>query len=457
MLLDGRRLADSAALAAGGAAFQDVNLFPATLVKRIEILKDGASAIYGSDAVGGVVNVLLNNEFEGFAIDGRYGFAEKGDIHDQRYSAVAGFGDDKTRIVVAGQYQEQDPVLQSQRSFANVAYHGGLYGGFSGYTTTNVGGKISVGGGSLFLATGAPAFVVPGGGGSTITNLTPGEATPGLNSLTQVAANGSIQPVTVTAPNGTTALGFAASQLPAGSYTTAGTNYNEGSLGSFAGITLDQNRTNAYGSVERDIFGKHLTVFGDFLYTQNYSQSLLAPQPVATNSSPNASQDMIIPVGAPYNPFDTTIGSNSGAVASGTATVNGATVPAGGLVVTNRFLNASRIFRNDTDFYRIVAGFKGEIVENYNYEFAFNHSQDEIDFKNFGLVRSDLLEQALAGGYTAAGVAQPATFNANGTLATAAGPYSKVNGILYPALDAFAFNNPSTRRTRSTARTSVTS
>ena len=57
--------------------FQDVNLFPASLIKRIEILKDGASAIYGSDAVGGVVNVLLNNDYEGLEISGRYGFAEE--------------------------------------------------------------------------------------------------------------------------------------------------------------------------------------------------------------------------------------------------------------------------------------------------------------------------------------------------------------------------------------------
>jgi iron complex outermembrane receptor protein len=434
VLLDGRRIADSAALAAGGAQFQDVNLFPASLIKKIEVLKDGASAIYGSDAVGGVVNVLLNTDYQGFEISGRYGFAEKGDIADNRESAIAGFGDDKTRIVVAAQYEQQDPILFTQRTWSNVSDITGFYGGNDGYVTSNFGGKISVAGSTMYLNTGLPV----GLGGAVI--LKPGSAPTNLNSLTQVAAPGSIPLLTYTTATGGTATGFSASQLPAGSYT--GTP-NLADLGSEVGITLDQSRTNAYGSVERDIIDKLLTVFGSFIYSQNYSQSLLAPQPVATNSSPNASQDMVIPIGAPYNPFAATIGSAIGAQGSGT-TATGAN--AGGIVVTNRFLAQPRIFRNDTDFYRIVAGIKGEIIKDYNYELGFNHSQDEIDFKNFNLVRSDLLAEALAGGYTASGLAAPAviTTSASGvqSVVSPAGPYSKVNGVLLPALDAFAFNNP---------------
>ena len=78
VLLDGRRLTDAAAESAGGNQFTDVNLFPSALVKRIEVLKDGASAIYGTEAVGGVVNVLLDRDFEGFDLSTRYGFTETG-------------------------------------------------------------------------------------------------------------------------------------------------------------------------------------------------------------------------------------------------------------------------------------------------------------------------------------------------------------------------------------------
>jgi iron complex outermembrane receptor protein len=431
VLLDGRRIADSAALASGGEQFQDVNLFPASLIKRIEILKDGASAIYGSDAVGGVVNVLLNNDYEGFEISGRYGFAEKGDISDNRESALAGFGDDKTRIVVAGQYEQQDPVLFTQRQWDKVTnVTSGLAAGYEGYVSTNIGGNITIGGNTVFLNTGYS------------TPIRPGQNPTALNSPNQIIGVGSIAPL-LTTVNGATQQVFSVNQFPAGTYSS---NANLANLTDYNGVTIDQNRTNAYGSVERDIVDKLLTVFGSFIYSQNFSQSFLAPQPVSTNSSPDASQNMIIPIGSPYNPFNATIGAGTGVLGTTTATLNGAPVTAGNLVVTNRFLSDPRVFRNDTDFYRIVSGIKGELTKDYNYELAFNHSQDEIDYKNFGLVRSDLVDEAIAGGYNAAGAAVPATFTTNASgqqiVATPAGPYSKVNGVLLPALDPFAFNNP---------------
>lgn len=416
VLLNGRRIADSAALAAGGNQFADVNLFPTSLVKRIEVLKDGASAIYGSDAVGGVVNVLLNDSYQGFAISGRYGFAEHGDISDKRYSAVAGFGDDHTRIVVAAQYQEQDPIFSSQRDFARNAPG-----------SSNFGDKITIAGQSRYLNTGLPS--VP-------QQIIPFSIAPNLNSPNQVIAPGSIAPVFNAAGQ---QVFSNVGELPAGVYnTTAHTLL----LQRYTGITLDQNRLSAYGSVERDIFDKYLTVFGDFLYSRNFSQSYLAPQPVATNSSPNPNQNEIIAFGAPYNPFNSSIGYPQAQLP--VSTIGGQRY--GGLVVSNRFLSAPRVFRNDTDFYRIVAGIKGVIATNYNYELAFNHSEDTINFKNFNLVRGDLLNQAIAGGYNADGSAAPATFTTNAAgatvVATPAGQYSRVNGILTPALDPFAFNNP---------------
>ena len=301
VLLNGRRIADSAALAAGGFEFQDVNLFPSALVKRIEVLKDGASAIYGSDAVGGVVNVLLNDDFQGVALSGRYGFAEKGDIHDDRYSGVAGFGDDKTRIVVAAQYEEQDPILTRQRDFAQITANPARLGGGFLTTSSNFGGKLGIGGGSEYLNTG---LANPIQVGAVPTNLNSPNQVIGAASIAPIFADGSNPLV----PAGTQV--FAASQLPAGTYGGS----RQLNLNPYTGVTLDQNRTNAYGSFERDIFDKHLVVFGDFLYTKNYSQNFLAPQPVATNSSVNPTQNMIIALGAPYNPFDTEIGQPQGAL-----------------------------------------------------------------------------------------------------------------------------------------------
>ena len=68
VLLDGRRVTDAAAEASGGLQFTDVNLFPSALVKRVEVLKDGASAIYGTEAIGGVINVILDRGVSGLQL-----------------------------------------------------------------------------------------------------------------------------------------------------------------------------------------------------------------------------------------------------------------------------------------------------------------------------------------------------------------------------------------------------
>src|SRR6202022_1174620 len=66
VLFEGRRFADDSTVALGTGLFSDVSIFPTALVSRIEVLKDGASAQYGSEAVGGVVNIFLKDNFQGF-------------------------------------------------------------------------------------------------------------------------------------------------------------------------------------------------------------------------------------------------------------------------------------------------------------------------------------------------------------------------------------------------------
>ena len=354
VLLNGRRLTDSAAEAAGGSQFADVNLFPSALVKRIEVLKDGASAIYGTEAIGGVVNVILDQEFQGFAFSARYGFTEKSDVQNQRYSAIFGFGDDKTHIVVGAEYSEQDPVFNTDRGFANQILVSGSYAGV-----------VSSGGVSYRLANGITDAQL----------LNPGVAT--LAPLTD------------------------------GLYNRAGTNgtpaaISDTGIRNVVGLTLDQNRTNVFASADRQLFGKNVVAFADFLYAQNYSQSLLNGQPL------NEGEGVVIPATAPYNPF-------------------GQDISAGvGPTVANRFISNPRVFRQDTFFYRIVAGLKGEIIPRYNYEVAFNNSEDNVVFKNFNLINGAQLNQAIAGGYDAAGNA------------VTGGAYSLVNGNLQPALNFFS-------------------
>jgi outer membrane receptor protein involved in Fe transport len=85
LLLDGRRF--GATDSSGGV---DVNVIPATLIKRVDIVTGGASAAYGSDAVSGVVNVFLDNEFEGFKADAQYGASTYNDVRQPGVSATFG-------------------------------------------------------------------------------------------------------------------------------------------------------------------------------------------------------------------------------------------------------------------------------------------------------------------------------------------------------------------------------
>ena len=114
VLYEGRRIADSAAISSGGFQFTDVALFPAALISRIEVLKDGASAIYGSEAVGGVVNIFTKDDFQGAEVGFRYGTALNEAVAERRGYAIAGVGNDTTQITVGMQYYEIDPLFRGR-------------------------------------------------------------------------------------------------------------------------------------------------------------------------------------------------------------------------------------------------------------------------------------------------------------------------------------------------------
>ena len=98
VLVNGRRVAPYGLADDGQKLFTDLNVFPLDGVERIEILKDGASAIYGSDATAGVVNVILRKDFTGTVAKVNFGASRYGDGTEKRASITTGFGDvDKDR------------------------------------------------------------------------------------------------------------------------------------------------------------------------------------------------------------------------------------------------------------------------------------------------------------------------------------------------------------------------
>ncbi|MFH7407601.1 TonB-dependent receptor plug domain-containing protein, partial [Pseudomonas syringae group genomosp. 7] len=73
--------------------FVDLNALPISAVERIEVLKDGASAVYGSDAIAGVINIILRKNFQGVEVGGGLGTATQGGLDERKASLLAGFGD----------------------------------------------------------------------------------------------------------------------------------------------------------------------------------------------------------------------------------------------------------------------------------------------------------------------------------------------------------------------------
>ncbi len=120
VLVNGKRVAPYGIGFTNDSVTVDVNSIPLAAVERIEILKDGASAVYGSDAIAGVVNFILRKDFRGAEIDAYYGTA-KSNPYIARITGTYGYGDlgkDRFNVMAMINYQHEDPIFGRDRSFA---------------------------------------------------------------------------------------------------------------------------------------------------------------------------------------------------------------------------------------------------------------------------------------------------------------------------------------------------
>src|SRR5438309_9297019 len=146
VLVDGKRV-PFALGGAGSSAGVNINLIPFVFVDHIDILKDGASAVYGSDAVCGVVNFFLIHKFRGLEIGGTYGNTNLGasnDMGEWEAWLKAGTGDDKTDIVVIADFWERTGGLFSADRDISANAFFIPFGGFderSGYFPGRVGSR----------------------------------------------------------------------------------------------------------------------------------------------------------------------------------------------------------------------------------------------------------------------------------------------------------------------------
>jgi iron complex outermembrane recepter protein len=193
VLIDGRRAAPYGLLDDGERSFVDLNTLPLNAVERIEVLKDGASSVYGADAIAGVVNVILEHEYQGAGIDVEVGKGQHPGGAMRRIAATLGTGDlqsDRYNAFIDVEFQGDDRILASDRAFP-----------FNSRDLTSIGGFDSRAGqpGSFTGTTAgivAPAILEPGASSPAILNTTQagpyrplnGCAGPGMSSATAPSA-----------------------------------------------------------------------------------------------------------------------------------------------------------------------------------------------------------------------------------------------------------------------------
>jgi outer membrane receptor protein involved in Fe transport len=122
VLLNGRRVG---AISSVGAV--DINIMPVNLIERVEVLKEGAGAVYGSDAIGGVVNFITRKDLDGLEVGYDYGVSDAGDGARQSANIAWGMTGERGNVLIGANYNKQDEVSAGDRKFAKNALY--LYNG----------------------------------------------------------------------------------------------------------------------------------------------------------------------------------------------------------------------------------------------------------------------------------------------------------------------------------------
>jgi outer membrane receptor protein involved in Fe transport len=126
-LIDGRPMANYPALYNGSTLFNNISGIPIDLVERIEILPGGQSSLYGSDAIAGVINIILKKKMDGGVFSARLGGYDQGGGESQRFSIADNFGseDGRFNLLFGAQFQHDDPIWGYQRDLTDeINRHG---------------------------------------------------------------------------------------------------------------------------------------------------------------------------------------------------------------------------------------------------------------------------------------------------------------------------------------------
>src|SRR6267378_3809191 len=285
VLVDGKRVAFGSLGGAGSSEGEDINLIPFPMIDHIDILKDGASAVYGSDAIAGVVNFFLIHKFRGLEIGGSYGNTNLGasnEMGEWEAWLKAGTGDDKTDIVVVADFWERTGgVLSRDR---DISSNGDFtrFGGFDSRSRNEPGrvGSFRLIPKLFFSASSPPQHSAPSAATSPFY----------------------IRPTSPVFNNGN---GFLNGTIPG-----LDGNYVAFNFAAFTPALPPADRQAFYGSFVRDICEKYLTVFAHFKLDRSFFVSSLAAVPFVPDAFKIPGTNVgfspagiSVPISNPFNPF----------------------------------------------------------------------------------------------------------------------------------------------------------
>ncbi len=341
VLIDGQRMANA-----------DLNLIPASMIERIDVLAEGASTVYGSDAIGGVTNFILRKDFTGAEFTAHEGRSSKGDGRRHGFDLTAGMSGDKYNIVGGLDYNKYDAVLGARRKFSRQ---------------------------QLYLSSGA---VVPVGSSSIPT----GRITlPGALASSQygcpISSSGTAN-VTLAQGDGS-ALGDYRCRLASDTYNYAALNY----------IQTAQERTNGF-LIGNFRFSDSLSAFANAFYNHTDSSGQDASSPVGTGDG------LIISATNPINPFGVTFSQN---------TLPGD--PNSGYGFQTRLTGVgTRLHSFTTDTGQFTGGLRGNFGQStWIWDASVNYGHTKRVQRSFGELNIPSLQAAIDAGGNIFNQADPAT------------------------------------------------
>jgi len=374
MLLNGRRVVPAPGTQTENfvpVQTANTNAFPVAGVRRVEVLRDGAAAIYGTDAVAGVVNTALENDYEGARLEAQYGGSDGTPHRETTVNLKAGTRlNDGTRVAVYAGFYTRNRLLATDRDYAASEDHRWKVAdtpwagdtAFDNRTTSSPWGSFTVIPSTVAVRQGTTALTTSG-----VFRVEPTSNTAAGCSSTTYNGNLCLRAGTIT--------GAVDREL----------RYNENADRTLRGAV---DRYNAFATISREIGDVEL--FGEAgFYRASFSG-------LREQSAPLASAVISIPASNYYNPFGA---STIGGVANPNRLPNLVNVPAAGLplrITTYRPVDTGpRVYEVTDDSTRLLAGVRGERA-GFDWESAIVYSWAKTDDFTTNAVSNTLFQQSLA-------------------------------------------------------------